>query len=67
VAIPQSSATISKTSGTATSLPSLADITAGSDDLAEHLELPSLMGTFGNFDGDARSSGLLPSLEELWK
>ena len=67
VALPQNSGTASKSSGATATLPSLADITAGSDDLAEHLELPSLMGTFGNFDGDARSGLLLPSLEELWK
>jgi hypothetical protein len=67
VALPQTSTTTGKTPGATAALPSLADITAGSDDLAEHLELPSLMGTFGNFDGDARAGGLLPSLEELWK
>ena len=45
-------------------LPSLADVTAGVDDLVDHFELPSLMGAFGALDGDGRT---LPSLEELWK
>lgn len=58
----QSSAPTGKGSGDV--LPSLADITAGVDDLAEHFELPSLMGVFGALDGDGRT---LPSLEELWK
>lgn len=48
-------------------LPSLADITACSDDLADHLELPSLMGTFETLDNDVRVGGQFPSLEELWK
>jgi hypothetical protein len=48
-------------------LPSLAAITAGSDDFAEHLELPSLMGAFAALDGDGRTGGHFPSIDELWK
>ena len=57
---------ISKSSGGG-ALPSLADITAGSDDFAEHLELPSLMGAFAALDGDGRTGSQFPSIDELWK
>ena len=49
------------------SLPSLATITAGSasEYLREQLELPSLMGVFGTLEGDGRTGGHFPNLDEL--
>lgn len=61
------STSVNKTVASTASLPSLATITAGSDDFADHLELPSLMGTFPGLDADGRTGGPFPSIEELWK
>lgn len=65
IAITHMNITAAQNAGTGATLPSLAAITAGSDDFADQLELPSLMGTFGALDGDGRTGTHFPSLDEL--
>lgn len=67
IGLPNTGTLVNKSSSAVDVLPSLAHVTAASDDLGGHLELPSLMGTFGTLDSDGRTGPTLPSLEELWK
>lgn len=63
--MPASSSSFSNTGNASALLPSLATITAVSDD-SEQLELPSLMQYFSSIEGDSRSGGnSFLSFEEL--